>query len=70
MAALSPEQSAELVRKMSGGSVSGWQGPPAPFFYFVMRSDAVDVTYGTEAGFAALDVPYMPHIAPPSRWGE
>ena len=68
---LSPQSCAELIRKMSGGSLgAAWQGPPAPFFYFVMRSDAVDVTYGTEAGFASLGVPYMPHIAPPSRWGE
>jgi hypothetical protein len=38
--------------------------PPAPFFYFVLRSDAIDVTYGTMAGFDKLDIPYMAHIEP------
>lgn len=46
----------------------GWQGPPAPLFYFVLRSDAVDVVYGTPAGFDKLGIPYMPHIMPPSNW--
>jgi len=46
----------------------GWQGPPAPLFFFVARSDAVDVVYGTEEGFAKLGVPYMPHIVPPTKW--
>jgi hypothetical protein len=33
-----------------------------------VRSDAVDVVYGTPAGFEALGVPYMEHIMPPRRW--
>jgi len=36
----------------------------------VVRNDAVDVVYGTQSGFEQLGVPYMAHIAPPSRWGE
>jgi hypothetical protein len=64
------EQADALVAKMSGGKVEGWQGPPAGLFYFVLRSDAVDVVYGTQAGFEQLGVPYMAHIEPPSRWGE
>jgi hypothetical protein len=67
---LSQPQAAALVTKMSGGQVEGWQGPPAGSFYFVLRSDAVDVVYGTKAGFEQLGVPYMAHIEPPSRWGE
>ena len=67
---LSNEQASLLVTKMSGGQAEGWQGPPAGLFYFVLRSDAVDVMYGTEAGFEQLGVPYMAHIEPPSRWGE
>ena len=34
------------------------------------RPDAIDVVYGTKAGFEQLGVPYMAHIEPPSRWGE
>jgi hypothetical protein len=67
---LSKEQASALVTQMSGGKVAGWQGPPAGLFYFVLRSDAVDVAYGTQAGFEQLGVPYMAHIEPPSRWGE
>ncbi len=67
---LTAEQATALVAQMSGGHVEGWQGPPPGLFYFVLRSDAVDVLYGTQAGFELLGVPYMAHIAPPSRWGE
>jgi hypothetical protein len=67
---LSKEQAGGLVGKMSAGQVEGWQGPPAGLFYFVLRSDAIDVVYGTQAGFEQLGVPYMAHIEPPSRWGE
>ncbi len=69
-AELSPRQAAELVQRMSVGQLGGWQGPPAALFYFVIRNDAVDVMYGTQSGFDLLGVPYMAHIAPPSRWGE
>ena len=67
---LSTEQGTALVTKMSGGQVAGWQGPPAGLFYFVLRSDAIDVVYGTRSGFEQLGVPYMAHIEPTSRWGE
>ena len=36
--------------------------------YLVLRSDAVDVVYGTVEGYEALGIPYMPHIAPDKRW--
>jgi Gluconate 2-dehydrogenase subunit 3 len=58
-----------LVTQMVAGSVAGWSGPPAPLFCFVLRTDAVDVVYGTQSGFERIGVPYMPHIAPPDRWG-
>jgi hypothetical protein len=64
------ERAAALIAQMAGGHVAGWQGPPPGLFYFVLRSDAVDVVYGTQAGFEQLGVPYMAHIEPPSRWGE
>jgi hypothetical protein len=34
----------------------------------VLRSDAVDVVYGTVEGYEALGIPYQPHIAPLKRW--
>jgi len=68
---LSKDLRHELVARMSRENPPGWgDGPPAPFFYFILRGDALDVTYGTIDGFAALGIPYMAHIEPPSRWGE
>lgn len=49
-------------------SSPGNQAPPAPFFYFVLRSDAIDVTYGTMDAFDRLDIPYMAHIEPNHPW--
>jgi hypothetical protein len=61
----------ELVSRLSSENPPGWDdGPPAPFYFFVVRNDAIDVTYGTAEGFEALRIPYMAHILPPSRWGE
>ena len=40
------------------------RGRRGPFVYLLLRSDAVDVVYGTMDGYAALGIPYMPHIAP------
>lgn len=57
-----------IVTTISKSQPEGWQGPPAPLIYFVMRADAVDVVYGTEAGFERLNVPYVPHIAPTKPW--
>jgi hypothetical protein len=58
----------EFVDLMRQGKIEGWQGPPGPFIYFVMRSDAVDVVYGTMEGYASLGIPYMAHIPPEKRW--
>jgi hypothetical protein len=69
LAQLSAEEGTTFVGKMAAGGLAKWDGPPAPFFFFVLRNDAVDVTYGTPAGFDKLGVPYMPHIAPPTPWG-
>lgn len=57
-----------LVRDIAGQNPPGWSGPPAPLFYFVAKNDAMDVVYGTPEGFAALGIPYMPHIAPTKPW--
>ena len=58
----------EFIDLMRQNKIEGWQGPPGPFVYLVLRSDAVDVVYGTMAGYEALGIPYMPHIAPAKRW--
>lgn len=60
----------EMVSQIAQANPEGWEGPPAPFFYFVLRADAVDVVYGTKDGVESLGVPYMAHIEPPSKWGE
>ena len=62
------EEKTAIVREISGKNPDGWQGPPAPLFYFVTRNDAVDVYYGTIEGFQKLQYPYLPHIKPPSKW--
>lgn len=63
-----PEQRTALMGTFLGGTVAGWDGPPAPLFYLFVRGDAVDVVYGTVEGFQRLNVPYMPHILPEERW--
>lgn len=65
---LPPAAANELVTTLGRSSPPGWQGPPSPLFFFIVRSDAVDVVYGTPEGFEKLGVPYMPHIMPPSNW--
>lgn len=66
--ALDEKTAISLVRTMSESNPDGWQGPPAPLFYFAARSDAVDVVYGTEEGFERLGIPYMAHIRPTAKW--
>lgn len=43
-------------------------GYPVFLFYMCLRSDAVDVVYGTPKGFEKLNMPYMQHIMPPEGW--
>jgi len=65
---LSTPAQREFVSLMRQGKLQGWQGPAQGFVYFVLRSDAVDVVYGTVEGYEALGIPYQPHIAPLKRW--
>ena len=58
----------EFVNLLRQNKLQGWQGPPPGFVYFLMRSDAVDVVYGTVEGYESLGIPYMAHIAPLKRW--
>ncbi|MEM6834831.1 MAG: gluconate 2-dehydrogenase subunit 3 family protein [Pseudomonadota bacterium] len=65
---LDAETQAALVRTISGSQPDGWSdagAPPAPFFYFALRGDAIDVTWGTRKGFETFDQPYLAHIEPP-----
>ena len=57
----------QLIREISkpGTIVDGY---PVFLFYLCLRSDAVDVVYGTPEGFRKLNVPYMEHILPPEGW--
>ena len=64
---LSAAQQTKIVKKMIAGP-KNWDGPPAFLFYMFVRSDAVDLVYGTPEGFEKLDVPYMAHIDPPQGW--
>jgi hypothetical protein len=67
-AQLSEAEQRSFVDNMRQNKVEGWQGPAGPFVYLLLRSDAVDVVYGTMDGYAGLGIPYMPHIAPTKRW--
>jgi hypothetical protein len=67
-AALSALEQHDFIDQLRQNKIDGWQGPPAGLVYFVVRSDAVDVVYGTMEGYESLGVPYMPHIAPDKRW--
>jgi hypothetical protein len=58
----------DFVDRMRQNKIDGWQGPAGAFVYLVTRSDAVDAVYATMEGYAALDIPYMAHIAPTKRW--
>ena len=65
---LDAAQQKGFINAMRQNKIEGWQGPPGPFIYFLMRHDAVDVVYGTVEGFERLGVPYMAHILPTARW--
>ena len=69
IAALKTEQSVEeIVGAMWGDVLGAWEGAPSSYTLFVLRADALDVTYGTPEGFEALGIPYMAHIMPETPW--
>lgn len=65
---LGEDQRRELIDAAFSDKTVAWTAPPPSFFYFVSRADAVDVAFGTEAGFKRLHVPYLAHIRPPTPW--
>jgi hypothetical protein len=67
-AQLTEAEQIQIIDAMRNNILTGWQGPAPVFVYLLLRSDAVDVVYGTMDGYDHLGVPYMPHIAPGKRW--
>ncbi|WP_298852009.1 gluconate 2-dehydrogenase subunit 3 family protein [uncultured Ruegeria sp.] len=65
---LAQHQQKEMIEAAVASNMQVWHDPDPNFFYFISRSDAVDVVYGTEAGFADLGIPYLAHIPPPKPW--
>ena len=62
---LGENNATSLVAAIAGANPDGWpESPAAPLFYFAARGDAVDIVYGTRAGFEKLSVPYLAHIEP------
>lgn len=67
--ALTTERStSELVSAMWSDTQANWEGPPSSYMLFILRADALDVTYGTPDGFERLGIPYMAHIMPEKPW--
>jgi len=66
--ALKAEEATTLLGDMTKDKTPLWQGAPASFYFFVLRSDATDLVYGTVEGFEGIDFPYMPHITPEASW--
>jgi len=67
-AELTAEQQQAFIGAMRVGKHPDWKGPPQGAVYGAFRTDGVDVVYGTVEGFERLNVPYMAHIMPKTRW--
>jgi hypothetical protein len=67
-ASLDQAMQEELVASLFPEQPADWRGPPSQPVYLCLRSDAVDVVYGTMDGFAELDIPYLAHIEPAAKW--
>lgn len=65
---LQAEQRKTIVNAAATSTTISWTTPNPNFFYFVSRSDAVDVVYGTVKGFHKLNIPYLSHIRPSAPW--
>ena len=66
--ALTAAEQHDFIDLMRQNKLDCWKGPGSPFVYFLFRTDAVDVVYGTMDGYAHLGVPYQPHIAQTQSW--
>lgn len=65
---LSVSDMKEIAGTLLDPNLQGWTGPPPFLFYLTVKNDAIDVVYGTVAAYDRLNIPYMPHILPPSIW--
>jgi hypothetical protein len=65
---LDKTQKETVVDAAVNSTTVAWATPNPNFFYFISKSDAVDVVYGTVAGFRDLRIPYLPHIRPRRPW--
>ena len=65
---LDSSQLSALVNDLASNRAGSFGPVPSGFFYFVLRADALDVVYGTRAGFDRLNMPYMAHIEPGTDW--
>ena len=65
VAALDEAQQQRLLRYVATPERVDDDGFPLFLFYLCLRSDAVDLVYGTPEGFEKLNIPYMAHIMPP-----
>ena len=61
------ERQARFINAMRQNKAAGWQGPPGPFVYAVLRSDAVDVVYDDGRLRGARRAVHGPHRAE-RRW--
>jgi len=66
-AQLTAAEQYDFVGRMRQNQIEGWTGPTGGFIYTLLRTDAVDVVYGTMEGYAALGIPYQAHIVPDKR---
>lgn len=67
-AELPPHERDAIIGSLFPEQPEGWQGPPSQPVYLCLRADAVDVVYGTMAGYESLEVPYLAHIEPVRDW--
>ncbi|MCF7980821.1 MAG: gluconate 2-dehydrogenase subunit 3 family protein [Pseudomonadales bacterium] len=67
-AKLNVAQLDQLIKMIGKPGTRTPEGYDLSLFYLCLRSDAVDVVYGTPEGFERLNVPYMAHIMPPEGW--
>src|SRR5262245_33620283 len=58
-ASLQTTEQRDFVNNMRQNKIDGWTGPSGSFVYTILRTDAVDVVYGTMEGDEALGIPYQ-----------
>ncbi|MGI9228422.1 MAG: gluconate 2-dehydrogenase subunit 3 family protein [Gammaproteobacteria bacterium] len=70
ISALTAAQKQQLLQYIATPEQVDAAGFPIFLFYLCLRSDAVDMVYGTPEGFEKLNIPYMAHIMPPENRRE